>query len=703
MHISHCINSKRLYSLQFTMFFPFSILGFIIVLFPLGMIYQSNAAAALEVSVPVYDISPISAIPTPLVSSYNDRIRPLLDAVDRLRNLKVMKEGIQLPTIVVVGDQSSGKSSVLESLAGISLPRGLGICTRVPLVMRLQHHYDDEPRLFLEYMGKTVETDEQNVSDAINLATQEIAGNAKGISNSPITLVVKKNGVPDLTMVDLPGITRVPVHGQPENIYEQIREMIMEYITPEESIILNVLSATVDFTTCESIMMSQSVDKTGQRTLAVVTKADKAPEGLLEKVTNDDVSIGLGYVCVRNRIGEETYEEARIEEARLFETHPLLSKIDKSIVGIPMLAHNLVEIQANIISKCLPNIVRQINDKLTANVAELNNMPQHLSSIPEAMAAFMQVMGSAKESLRKILIRGEYDEFPEDDNMHATARLADILSDFSNKLLFFGIPKENPRDFLIEEVRVLEESKGIGLPNFIPRSGFITILHRKIVGIYGMPFGFMADAWAYIETVVVNVLMKHCDNYPPLQPSTKRAANNLIAKMKELSIARVKEIVEMEKLADYTCNPEYMITWNKLMACQEQFMKIVENGSENPVMEIEGFGRIDVGHMRQYKEVAQQAFDMKLRMTAYWKIVLRRLVDSMALHLLFSIQNLVNKDLEVEIVNELMGPYGDGIKRLLEESPSVAGKRDRLNKSIKLLKQSKDVVSKIMDKIAAYE
>ncbi|KAL9233489.1 hypothetical protein vseg_008480 [Gypsophila vaccaria] len=661
---------------------------------------HSNENSLVNVEEPV---SPVSTLAPPLVSSYNDRIRPLLDAVDKLRNLKVMKEGIQLPTIVVVGDQSSGKSSVLESLAGISLPRGQGICTRVPLIMRLQHHYELEPRLSLEYMGKTIETDEQNVSGAINFATQEIAGNAKGIANTPITLIVKKNGVPDLTMVDLPGITRVPVHGQPENIYDQIRDMIMEYITPEESIILNVLSATVDFTTCESIMMSQSVDKTGQRTLAVVTKADKAPEGLLEKVTNDDVSIGLGYVCVRNRIGEETYEEARLEEAKLFETHPLLSKIDKSIVGIPLLAHNLVQIQANIISKSLPNIVRQINDKLTGNVAELNNMPQHLSSIPEAMAVFMQVMGTAKESLKKVLIRGEYDEYPDVESMHATARLADILNRFFYELQSVGIPKENPTDFLVEEVRVLEESKGIGLPNFIPRSGFTTILHRKITTVHGMPFDFMAEAWAYIETVVVSVLMKHCENYPPLLSSTRRAANNLIAKMKEQSVMRVQEIVEMEKLADYTCNPEYMLTWNKLMLHQGQFIKIVEDETENPVMEIEGFGRIDVGHLRKYKDVAQQAFDMKLRMTAYWKIVLRRLVDSMALHLLFSVQNLVNKDLEAEIVNELMGPYGDGIKRLLEESPSVAGKRERLNKSIKLLKQSKDVVSKIMDKVAVYE
>ena len=98
---------------------------------------------------------------------------------------------------------------------------------RVPLVMRLQRHSNpnSNPELFLEFNGKTVPTDEENVSAAINLATEEIAGHGKGISNTPLTLSVKKKGVPDLTMVDLPGITRVPVHGQPENIYDQIRDV----------------------------------------------------------------------------------------------------------------------------------------------------------------------------------------------------------------------------------------------------------------------------------------------------------------------------------------------------------------------------------------------------------------------------------------------------------------------------------------------
>ncbi|KZV18063.1 hypothetical protein F511_38344 [Dorcoceras hygrometricum] len=356
--------------------------------------------------------------------------------------------------------------------------------------MRLQNHLSPQPEIFLEFDGKVLPTDEENISNAISAATEEIAGHGKGISDTPLTLIVKKKGVPDLTMVDLPGITRVPVHGQPDDIYEQISRIIMEFITPEESVILNVLSASVDFTTCESIRMSQKVDKNGERTLAVVTKADKAPEGLLEKVTADDVNIGLGYVCVRNRIGDESYDEARALEATLFETHPLLSTISKSMVGIPVLAQRLVQIQASIIVKCLPDIIRKINDKLSANMEDMNKLPKNLSSVAEAMTAFMHVLGCAKESLRKILIRGEFDEYSDVFEMHCTARLAEMLNQYSDQLQSKTKESESKHNFLRDEIKDLEETKAIGLPNFLPRTAFLVQLQKKFKGIYSAPFEF---------------------------------------------------------------------------------------------------------------------------------------------------------------------------------------------------------------------
>ncbi|KAJ6416097.1 hypothetical protein OIU84_004824 [Salix udensis] len=633
----------------------------------------------------------------PIVSSVNDGIRPLLDAVDKLRHLQVMKEGIQLPTIVVVGDQSSGKSSVLESLAGINLPRGQGICTRVPLIMRLQHHSATEPELSLEFNGKTVRTREAEIAAAITLATDEIAGSGKGISHVPLTLVVKKKGVPDLTMVDLPGITRVPVHGQPENIYEQIAGIIMEYIKPEESIILNVLSATVDFTTCESIRMSQKMDKNGGRTLAVVTKADRAPEGLLEKVMADDVNIGLGYVCVRNRIGDESYKEARKAEADLFETHPLLSKIDKSMVGIPVLAQKLVHIQATIISRCLPDIVRKINEKLDASSSEIKRLPKTLSTVGEALTAFMGIVGSAKESLNKIIVRGEYDEYPDALNMHCAVRLAEMLDQYSREL--HKSADNLTENFMMSEIQVLEEAKKIELPNFLPHTAFLAILQKKIQEVSQIPVVFVEKVWTYIDGVIMSVLMDRSENYYHLQQSNRQAGYNLMVKMKERSRNWVTENVQMEKLTDYTSHPAYLNDWSNLMAQQQEFMDALENGDTK--FQIKGLGEVAIAGLRKYeKPILLQAFDLKMRMTAYWKIVLRRMVDFMALHLQFCAQNLVNKEMGEEIVNELFGGNGGAIEGMLEESPVVAAKREKLNGSIKVLTESKNVLAKNMDRIA---
>ena len=136
---------------------------------------------------------------------------------------------------------------------------------------------------------------------------------------------------------------------------------------------------------------------------------------------------------------------------------------------------------------------------------------------------------------------------------------------------------------------------------------------------------------------------------------------------------------------------------------QDTFRKIVEgclfddNDVKITTMEIEG-----LVHLEKYKHLAQEAFDMKMRMISYWKIVLKRMVDSMALYLLFSIRMLVNNNLEYEIIEEMTG-YGGGLERMLDESPLVAGKRERLMMSIKLLKESNAVLAKIMDMIAVIE
>ncbi|KAJ4846252.1 hypothetical protein Tsubulata_046793, partial [Turnera subulata] len=92
---------------------------------------------------------------------------------------------------------------------------------------------------------------------------------------------------------------------------------------------------------------------------------------------------------------------------------------------------------------------------------------------------------------------------------------------------------------------------------------------------------------------------------------------------------------------------------------------------------------------------------LEMRMTAYWKIVMRRLVDSMALHLQLRVRNLVNKELEKEVVSKLIASHDGKIEKMLEDSPAIAAKREKLNASIRLLSHSKDVLADIMDNLAS--
>ncbi|KAL7160036.1 hypothetical protein ABFS83_01G068100 [Erythranthe nasuta] len=602
------------------------------------------------------------------------------------------EEGIQFQDVVVIGDKSSGKTSVLESVAGISLSsRGRRICTRVPLIMRLRNHRNPNPELFLEFAGKTVPTDEQHISDAISLATEEIAGKGKGISSNPITLVVKKMGVPNLTVVDLPGITRVSADGQSDPFYEQICKIIMEFITPGNNIIMNVLSAgVVDFSACDSIKMSRKVDKTGQRTLVVVTKSDKFPKGLLEKVTSKRIDIGRGYVCVRNRIGEESYGEARAEEARLFNTDPHLSKIFKFNVGIPMLVERLVKIRSEIVLRCVPQLIRKIDDELSAKVVDLNKLPKVLSCV-DAMATCKQIIGSAKESLRKILLQGEFEEYPNEKQMHGTARLTEMLDDYLEELK----PAQNfingSEKFLMDEITLLVEASTIGLPNFIPKSAFRTLNEKKVNAISPVSYNFVDNFWKYVENLLLRVLIRSCEYHEKLVQPTKHAAQRLIERMKRKSIDWVKYNLEMEKFANYTCNREYSASWKKLMSMWESFEEALHQSNM--------FEEIDVAHLYELrdKKILHDAFDLKMRMIAYWDIAVRRMVDNMVLHLLLNTHNMVNEEMETSIMHDLLGGHDqdDDFGNRFEESPWVGEKRNELNRRIEELKGSRILAQRI--------
>ena len=163
-----------------------------------------------------------------------ENLRKLINIIDELRDVG-LQNYITLPRIAVLGTQSSGKSSLLESIVGLDfLPRGEGVVTRRPLEMRLVHvqpnEKDNKPWACFDNNKSEKFVNFEKVRDKINELTDKQAGKNKGIIDDPIILTVYSTTCPDLTIIDLPGITRIPLQNsdQPKDIEKITKNMALK-------------------------------------------------------------------------------------------------------------------------------------------------------------------------------------------------------------------------------------------------------------------------------------------------------------------------------------------------------------------------------------------------------------------------------------------------------------------------------------------
>lgn len=219
-------------------------------------------------------------------------IRSLLQSVGQSNTLT-------LPSIVVIGSQSSGKSSVLEAIVGHEfLPKGSNMVTRRPIELTLvntpngQSDYGEFPALGL---GKITDFSQiQRTLTELNLAVPD----SECVSDDPIQLTISSPNVPDLSLIDLPGYIQVVGQGQPLELKQKIADLCDKYIQPP-NIILAISAADVDLANSTALRASRRVDPRGERTIGVVTKMDlvDAPRGAAI-LCDSKYPLRLGYVGV---------------------------------------------------------------------------------------------------------------------------------------------------------------------------------------------------------------------------------------------------------------------------------------------------------------------------------------------------------------------------------------------------------------------
>ncbi|KAM8909823.1 dynamin-1-like protein isoform 2-T3 [Spinachia spinachia] len=304
----------------------------------------------------------------------------LIPVINKLQDVfnTVGADVIQLPQIAVVGTQSSGKSSVLESLVGRDLlPRGTGVVTRRPLILQLVHvdpgdaRKNDDGGNEGEEWGKflhtksQIYTDFEEIRQEIENETERISGNNKGISDDPIHLKIFSPNVVNLTLVDLPGITKVPVGDQPQDIEVQIKDLILKHISNPNCIILAVTAANTDMATSEALKVAREVDPDGRRTLAVVTKLDLMDAGTdaMDVLMGRVIPVKLGLIGVVNRSQLDINNKKSVTDA-IRDEHAFLQKKYPSLAnrnGTKYLARTLNRLLMHHIRDCLPDLKTRIN------------------------------------------------------------------------------------------------------------------------------------------------------------------------------------------------------------------------------------------------------------------------------------------------------------------------------------------------------
>uniref|UniRef100_A0A8C6TLZ1 Dynamin-2 n=1 Tax=Neogobius melanostomus TaxID=47308 RepID=A0A8C6TLZ1_9GOBI len=454
---------------------------------------------------------------------------------------------LDLPQIAVVGGQSAGKSSVLENFVGRDfLPRGSGIVTRRPLILQLINNKAEHAE-FLHCKGKKF-VDFDEVRSEIEAETDRITGSNKGISNIPINLRVYSPNVLNLTLIDLPGMTKVAVGDQPVDIEFQIRDMLMQFITKESCLILAVTPANTDLANSDALKIAKEVDPQGLRTIGVITKLDLMDEGTDAKdiLENKLLPLRRGYVGVVNRSqkdidGKKDIRAALAAERKFFLSHPAYRHIAERM-GTPHLQKTLNQQLTNHIRETLPGLRNKLQGQLLSlekEVEEYKNFrPDDPTRKTKALLQMVQQFGVDFEKC----IEGSGDQV-DTKELSGGAKINRIFHErFPFELIRIVFDEKELRR---EISHAIKNVHGVRTGLFTPDLAFEAIVKKQI-------FKLRAPSLKCVDMVVseLTALAVKCasklNSYPRLREETERIVTTHIRETEGKTKDQVLLLIDIE-------------------------------------------------------------------------------------------------------------------------------------------------------------
>ncbi|KAL2537110.1 Dynamin-related protein 3A [Forsythia ovata] len=473
---------------------------------------------------------------------------------------------IELPQVAVIGSQSSGKSSVLEALVGRDfLPRGNDICTRRPLVLQLVQTKrkadgtDEEWGEFLHIPGKKFFNFEE-IRKEIEAETEREAGGNKGVSDKQIRLKIFSPNVLDITLVDLPGITKVPVGDQPSDIEARIRKMINSYIKPRSCLILAVTPANSDLANSDALQLAKTADPGGSRTIGVITKLDIMDRGTdaCKILLGKDVHLQLGYVGVVNRSQEDilmnrSIKDALIAEEKFFHSHPAYKDLADRC-GVPQLAKKLNQILIQHIKTVLPVLKSRISAELVSVAKEHASYGEITESKAGQGALLLNILSKYSQAFSS-MIEGK-NEGMSTSELSGGARIHYIFQNIFVKSLEEVDPCEGLTDDDIHTA--IQNATGLKSALFVPDVPFEVLVRRQIARL--LDPSLQCARFIYDELVKMShrCMSNELQRFPVLRKRMDEVIGNFLREGLEPSETMIGHIIEMEMDYINTSHPNFI-------------------------------------------------------------------------------------------------------------------------------------------------
>lgn len=647
-------------------------------------------------------------------------LRHLVNLVDELRDIGLNKY-INLPRICVAGTQSSGKSSVLEGIIGLDfLPRGDGIVTRRPIEFRLSMLRGDdeteEVKPYIIFDGNDEKFfDFERAREHIQQLTNIRAGQNKGIVDDPIVLSVFSPDCPDLSLIDLPGVTRVPLKNsdQTDDIEVLTKDMIMRYASDPRTIILAVVAANVDMSTSDALQLARRADPKGVRTLGVITKIDLMDRGsnAVAMLQNDEVPLRLGYTGVKNRSQKDIADGISIKDAlkiehQYFSEHKVYKHIDPKLWGVPSLVDKLTKVLYRHINTVLPDLKAEISSRIKTVAAKLEALG---SSAPKDMTERVHMLWQMTTDYCEVfggIIKGRYvsrlHDFVEKDavtGVQIRTIFNELLESFITQKVF-----DQLTDYEIDQAIQMHE--GDSLPGFPSPDTFEYLILPQLKKLVPPSIECLERVQQTLELLSMKVAQRVFTRFPRLYEKVLALSKQIFLEETERARDVLEKYVESETLYIFTNDPQYLAD---KMDDKAENSKSGGYVVDKAVQITQATGKvitsaIDAAQGKKRRYSSQFIQEIRRRLNVYFGIVLRNMRDSVPKIIGHFLVRNVQQNMQYRIYTALTQEREEEVEAFFGEPAHLARDRelnreqlDILNKAMSLLQKEFPASSRDFD------